>query len=102
MSATVPSSRDPPSAQRGLDRSDVHALGAHCDAQRVAATSAGADRYDYALFFADAHDGVLADELVDREVERVQRADEVCDERCLGMLVDLARAADLLHLDLRS
>ncbi len=67
MSETVPSSRDPPSVQRVLDRSDVHALRAHRDAQRVAAASAGADRNDEALIFADAHDGVLADELVDCE-----------------------------------
>jgi hypothetical protein len=39
---------------------------------------------------------MLADELVDPDVERVQGADEVGDERGLGPVVDLARAADLL------
>ncbi len=39
---------------------------------------------------------VAADELVDREVERVERADEVGDEGGRRMLVDLARRADLL------
>ena len=39
---------------------------------------------------------VAADELVDRQLERVERADEVGDERRRRLLVDLARAADLL------
>ena len=80
-----------------LDRPDVDALRANRDAQRVTAASTGADRHDDALMFADPHHGVLADELVDRELERVERADEVSDERRCRSLVDLARTADLFH-----
>ena len=41
---------------------------------------------------------MTADELVHRHVERVQRADEVGDERRRRMVVDLARGPELLDL----
>ena len=57
---------------------------------------ARAGRRDHPFALAEPHHRVVADELVDRELERVQRADEVGDERRRRVLVDLARAADLL------
>ena len=58
---------------------------------------AGADRAT-TRSSSRAGDRVIADELVDRQLERVQRADEIGDERGARMVVDLARGAELLDL----
>ncbi len=88
----------PPVGAAALDRPDLDALGAHRHAERVARAGFGADRHDDALALAEPHDRARADELVDRQLERVERADEVGHERGARMLVDLARAPGLLHL----
>ena len=83
-----------PRRAQGLSTgADLDALGAHRDAERVTArVTPERDRHDDALALAEPHDRERADELVDGQVERVERADEVGDEGGRRMLVDLARA----------
>ena len=55
-----------------------------------------ADRDDDPLVLGEPHDRALTDELVDPEVERVERADEVGHEGRARTVVDLARISGLL------
>src|ERR1700686_5054946 len=91
-------SREPRAAFRNrlACRSDSYPLRTDRDAEQLARTRLRAYEDDDLLVLAEPDQGVLADHLVHREFERVQRADEVGDEGRPRMLVDLAGAADLL------
>src|SRR5438270_6439403 len=77
-----------PVARRTAVRGDLDPLRPHRDPQGVAGANPVAYRDDDALVLAEARQCEAADELADVDGERVQRADEVSDERRLWMLVD--------------
>src|SRR5205085_5282991 len=85
-----------PVTRRTAVRGDLDPLRPRRDPQGVAGANPVAHRDDDALVLAEARQCEAADELADVDGERVQRADEVSDERRLWMLVDLARTSDLL------
>ncbi len=96
ISTTSPSRRDPVSGTSRVDRRDPDPLGPDGHAQRITAAYTGANRDDQPLSFIELHDGVGPDDIRHRQLERVQRTDEIGDEHRGGMLVHLARAPDLL------
>ena len=84
--------------RRALDGADLHVLGPNRDANRLANRMPSFDRGDDSFSIGEAGDAVIADELVDFQLEGVERADEVGDERRLRPFVDLTRASELLDL----
>ena len=80
----------------GVGTRDVDALRPNSDANRIAGTYRAVHRDDDPLALRHTGNRESANDLVDGQVERVQRADEIGDKGGLRVLVHLARAADLL------
>ena len=83
-------------AARVARRLERDALRADRDAQDVARAAAGRQRGEDPAVLAEAHDGVLAVDVVHAHVDDVRGADEVGDERRRGALVEAAGRRDLL------
>ena len=80
------------------DRCDANALRADRNAKRRTDPGVLRSGEDDSFSFRSAHDRKPSHDLVHGQLEHVERADEVRDERRGRMLVDLARAAYLLDL----